>query len=760
MRTLLLCLGEDITREGLADTPKRVAKALLDTVSGYHQTAPGVLGTALFHEPCVSQGGGGIVLVREIDFASTSTTTLLPFHGQVHIAYVPSGGVVLGLSKLVRLTKLFAKRLQTQQGLGQDIAIALAKQLKSCGAAVVISARHLTLLAAEPPGLHTTVCVDGSFTGKPELLQEALCLLGLDIQALTPDQIHSTAAAAPHLQPELTQEHDSEAGVLSAEALQGPSTPDCSEKDSERDCMLSDKGCESEKEADTEPQGLCHVSRRELSAVFRSTSGFDLSLDSRCASPAVPSSTCSTCCGIPAFPLLLPACGCGCPPEVQSTTACNLASMQLPGGSCECAAADRRAAMRTAVMVMLKEALGSSLPSSPWDLPSTAAAYVDALLHATQGYSQPLPLGLPAALLLSLHSINSPAEPPCPITSAASPSLTAHPPPLTPAAADDGQTPPLPAGPAGGGVGFSTSPYPNTLPGRINGCHTAADSMAIAGNIPASSRLSSAQGCEAAAGGCLRSSQVFLTALPFHSLCEHHMLPFYGSAHVLYTMHPSPAHPSLPNPSPSGPRAQPLATAPPLLHQDGCITGVSADVPPSPRQQHCNSSCGRDEEVGLYPETALLPAQHSTQGAFTVPCTQQQAEVALQASPPCQVQLSPAPCAPSAPAALEVLPAPAPVAGMLQHLLQALTQRLQVQERITHQLADTAWQLLGPEIVESVVVVVDAAHMCMVARGVENHAGHTTSVAARGKALQDSQLRRVAISAARAGFTALRPTTV
>ncbi|KAL6756159.1 GTP cyclohydrolase I [Haematococcus lacustris] len=171
VRTLLLCLGEDITREGLADTPKRVAKALLDTVSGYHQTAPGVLGTALFHEPCVSQGGGGIVLVREIDFASTSTTTLLPFHGQVHIAYVPSGGVVLGLSKLVRLTKLFAKRLQTQQGLGQDIAIALAKQLKSCGAAVVISARHLTLLAAEPPGLHTTVCVDGSFAEKPELLQ-------------------------------------------------------------------------------------------------------------------------------------------------------------------------------------------------------------------------------------------------------------------------------------------------------------------------------------------------------------------------------------------------------------------------------------------------------------------------------------------------------------------------------------------------------------------------------------------------------------
>ncbi|GFH19115.1 GTP_cyclohydroI domain-containing protein [Haematococcus lacustris] len=201
VRTLLLCLGEDITREGLADTPKvgiagRAAREAsqphkplaprFSTRSEWHCTQVWcpctshsrchvvplrVLGTALFHEPCVSQGGGGIVLVREIDFASTSTTTLLPFHGQVHIAYVPSGGVVLGLSKLVRLTKLFAKRLQTQQGLGQDIAIALAKQLKSCGAAVVISARHLTLLAAEPPGLHTTVCVDGSFAEKPELLQ-------------------------------------------------------------------------------------------------------------------------------------------------------------------------------------------------------------------------------------------------------------------------------------------------------------------------------------------------------------------------------------------------------------------------------------------------------------------------------------------------------------------------------------------------------------------------------------------------------------
>ena len=79
------------------------------------RTLCSALGTALFNEPIVDKGSGGLVLVRDIDFAATSEATLLPFHGRAHIAYVPAAGVVLGLSKLARLTKLAARRVQTQE---------------------------------------------------------------------------------------------------------------------------------------------------------------------------------------------------------------------------------------------------------------------------------------------------------------------------------------------------------------------------------------------------------------------------------------------------------------------------------------------------------------------------------------------------------------------------------------------------------------------------------------------------------------------
>ena len=77
--------------------------------------AASVLGGALFHEPLVTSGCGGVVIVRDIEFASTSETDLLPFHGRCHIGYVPSQGVVLGLSKVARLARMFARRLQTQE---------------------------------------------------------------------------------------------------------------------------------------------------------------------------------------------------------------------------------------------------------------------------------------------------------------------------------------------------------------------------------------------------------------------------------------------------------------------------------------------------------------------------------------------------------------------------------------------------------------------------------------------------------------------
>jgi GTP cyclohydrolase I len=81
-----------------------------------------VLKSALFHEPLVAQEPGGVVVVRDIDFASTCETSLLPFHGRVHIGYLPRNGIVLGLSKMSRLTSIFARRLQTQERLAAEVS--------------------------------------------------------------------------------------------------------------------------------------------------------------------------------------------------------------------------------------------------------------------------------------------------------------------------------------------------------------------------------------------------------------------------------------------------------------------------------------------------------------------------------------------------------------------------------------------------------------------------------------------------------------
>ncbi len=88
-----------------------------------------MLGSALFHEPCVRSAGGGLVVVRDVEFASTSELDLLPFFGRCHIGYVPGQGVVLGLSKVARLAKLLASRLQTQEQLTQDIVMAFQQEV-------------------------------------------------------------------------------------------------------------------------------------------------------------------------------------------------------------------------------------------------------------------------------------------------------------------------------------------------------------------------------------------------------------------------------------------------------------------------------------------------------------------------------------------------------------------------------------------------------------------------------------------------------
>jgi len=163
VRTLLQGVGEDVEREGLMETPKRVAKALLYMTSGYHDDPEGILCKAIFNEEGVAAESNGIVVVRDIDFASTCEETLLPFHGRVHIGYIPSHGRVLGLSKMSRLTSIFARRLQTQARMSTEILDTLMTYLKPQGAAIVVEARHLA--HPESSGLIVTSDAVGSFRG-------------------------------------------------------------------------------------------------------------------------------------------------------------------------------------------------------------------------------------------------------------------------------------------------------------------------------------------------------------------------------------------------------------------------------------------------------------------------------------------------------------------------------------------------------------------------------------------------------------------
>lgn len=187
VRSLLVGIGEDVHRQGLLDTPKRVAKAMIAMTEGYRQESGRLLSQALFDEPIIEAGSGGLVLVRDIDFACLSQESLLPFYGRAHIAYVPANGVVLGLSKLARLTKLCAKQLQSQDSLARHVLHALQTQLAPQGALVVVQARHLSYTSLQPPAQQMAAAASGCLAGKTAAgavcLQEALELLGLPLEA-------------------------------------------------------------------------------------------------------------------------------------------------------------------------------------------------------------------------------------------------------------------------------------------------------------------------------------------------------------------------------------------------------------------------------------------------------------------------------------------------------------------------------------------------------------------------------------------------
>ena len=136
---ILELLGEDPKREGLIKTPGRVAKALQFLTEGYGQDPKEILNQALF-----STSNDEMVLVRDIEFYSMCEHHILPIIGRVHVAYIPDGKVV-GLSKIPRIVNVYARRLQIQEQMTEQIADAISKTIKPKGVAVVVHARHMCM---------------------------------------------------------------------------------------------------------------------------------------------------------------------------------------------------------------------------------------------------------------------------------------------------------------------------------------------------------------------------------------------------------------------------------------------------------------------------------------------------------------------------------------------------------------------------------------------------------------------------------------
>jgi len=139
IRELLLQMGEDPSREGLLDTPKRVEQSLRFLTSGYRADIDEVINDALF-----SVDYNEMVIVKDIDFYSLCEHHLLPFFGKCHVAYIPQGRVI-GLSKIPRLVDVYARRLQVQERLTNQIAEVILEKINPLGVAVVMEGTHLCM---------------------------------------------------------------------------------------------------------------------------------------------------------------------------------------------------------------------------------------------------------------------------------------------------------------------------------------------------------------------------------------------------------------------------------------------------------------------------------------------------------------------------------------------------------------------------------------------------------------------------------------
>ncbi len=173
VRGILQELGEDPSRDGLVRTPDRVEAALRFLTTGYGQTVEDAIGEALFEEPHES-----MILVRDIEFYSLCEHHMLPFYGKAHVAYIPHGRI-MGLSKAARIVDVFARRLQVQERLTDQVADAIMDALQPSGVGVVIEAAHLCMMmrGVQKQGSRTvTSAVRGIFRNDPRTRDEFLRL--------------------------------------------------------------------------------------------------------------------------------------------------------------------------------------------------------------------------------------------------------------------------------------------------------------------------------------------------------------------------------------------------------------------------------------------------------------------------------------------------------------------------------------------------------------------------------------------------------
>ncbi|MCB0355263.1 MAG: GTP cyclohydrolase I FolE [Bdellovibrionales bacterium] len=139
-QTMLQEIGEDPEREGLVQTPRRFDKALRELTVGYHQSVEQLVREAIFEEDCSE-----MVVVRGIEFYSMCEHHLLPFFGRAHVAYVPNGKII-GLSKIPRIVNMYARRLQVQERLTQQITNALQELLEPVGVACMVEGNHMCMM--------------------------------------------------------------------------------------------------------------------------------------------------------------------------------------------------------------------------------------------------------------------------------------------------------------------------------------------------------------------------------------------------------------------------------------------------------------------------------------------------------------------------------------------------------------------------------------------------------------------------------------